>query len=701
MPYEIKFTDSKKLNIVVEDGTINSETSVSLPGKNVTAYGAVIAENFLHILENFASATEPSTPVEGQLWYDSNPNNETLMVYNGVNWVSVNGVNKSVTEPLFPIEGDLWIDRDNLQLYMYTSSNGWILIGPQFSQGVVTGAVPKSIDGTDDESYNILQIDINAIPSVIFSSYEFVPKIKIPGFSTIKPGINLTSSTLGGQDTSKFYGIAEKAESLIVGNQVIASGNFLRSDTISSTSYPINVQNAAGINYGYNGEFTIGVEGSAGVLKSNVANSSIDFKVKNDGIFKNILRLDSSTIRVGINNEKPSDELDVAGNIRTTVPVSDSSKGKIIVTSTVNSTAVDKGSITTLGGLGVAKNLFVGNDITVGLVGIDYVGSKIVSRKLEPDVDANSITSNELYDTSSYIGTPDKRYDKIYAKNFIGDLEGTVTGSVNGAASSAGRLSVPTTFSFIGDCALSSDVKFTGIGGLVEFPVKINNSLISDKEEIEELGNNDELLVNNRIDGLKKVTVESLLNVVPIIPVGSIIPFAGSAAPLGWLLCDGSEYLIAEYTTLYNVIGLTFTIIPQGQQAAQGVFAVPDLRGRFPLGLQNMGSTTNTNPTILNDQAASILGATSGSEIVSLQEQNLPEHKHGLLKDEKQFHAIASKEFDITDPEIVDFPFYNQLGTYSGLGLKNTQGILTDETIGLPFSVVNPFMALNFIIYAG
>jgi hypothetical protein len=73
MAYTIQYTDSaNKDDLVVEDGTINTETSLSLPGKNSTGYGQIIAEDLLHLLENFASATEPSTPVEGQLWYNNN-----------------------------------------------------------------------------------------------------------------------------------------------------------------------------------------------------------------------------------------------------------------------------------------------------------------------------------------------------------------------------------------------------------------------------------------------------------------------------------------------------------------------------------------------------------------------------------------------------------------------------------------------------
>ena len=67
-----------------------------MPGRNTTAYGSAIAENFLHLLENFASATEPSIPAEGQLWYDP-IRVEQLKVYDGTNWVSFQ--NSKATQP--------------------------------------------------------------------------------------------------------------------------------------------------------------------------------------------------------------------------------------------------------------------------------------------------------------------------------------------------------------------------------------------------------------------------------------------------------------------------------------------------------------------------------------------------------------------------------------------------------------------------
>ena len=55
MAYTIPYTDEANKGVItIEDNTINQETSIKLPGRNTTAYGTVIAENFLHLLENFA-----------------------------------------------------------------------------------------------------------------------------------------------------------------------------------------------------------------------------------------------------------------------------------------------------------------------------------------------------------------------------------------------------------------------------------------------------------------------------------------------------------------------------------------------------------------------------------------------------------------------------------------------------------------------
>ena len=120
MAYTINFTDvSNKGSITVEDNTLNVQTSLSFPGRNTTAYGTAINENFLHLLENFAAPNPPANPAEGQVWYDNSTTVNQLKVYDGTNWVASGGVKKGNNQPDIDtsIKGDLWVDTANQQLY--------------------------------------------------------------------------------------------------------------------------------------------------------------------------------------------------------------------------------------------------------------------------------------------------------------------------------------------------------------------------------------------------------------------------------------------------------------------------------------------------------------------------------------------------------------------------------------------------------
>lgn len=70
--------------------------------------------------------------------------------------------------------------------------------------------------------------------------------------------------------------------------------------------------------------------------------------------------------------------------------------------------------------------------------------------------------------------------------------------------------------------------------------------------------------------------------------IGEIRLFAGSYAPAGWAICDGTLLTIEGFEQLYMLIGTTYG--GDGEQT----FAVPDLRSRVPVSLSNavpLGST--------------------------------------------------------------------------------------------------------------
>jgi len=92
MAYTVDYSDSTKTAITVNDGTVNTTTDIGLVGKNYFGYGETIAENFSHLLENFANGTAPSNPTEGQLWL--NNSSGVLSYYHNSAWVGLSSASQ-------------------------------------------------------------------------------------------------------------------------------------------------------------------------------------------------------------------------------------------------------------------------------------------------------------------------------------------------------------------------------------------------------------------------------------------------------------------------------------------------------------------------------------------------------------------------------------------------------------------------------
>jgi hypothetical protein len=83
MPYTINKTNGDAL-VTVADGSLNTDFSVTFVGKNYANYGAEYNENFVRLMENFSNNSAPSSPLNGQLWWDTALN--SLKVYFLGNW---------------------------------------------------------------------------------------------------------------------------------------------------------------------------------------------------------------------------------------------------------------------------------------------------------------------------------------------------------------------------------------------------------------------------------------------------------------------------------------------------------------------------------------------------------------------------------------------------------------------------------------
>ena len=671
MAYTISYTDAaNKGTIVVEDLTLNTETSLQIPGRNTTAYGAAVATNFLHLLENFAFNTQPSNGVEGQLWYDNTVGEETLKVYDGTNWISAAGIKKAVSAPEVAASqlGDLWVDTDNQQLYLFSGS-GWVLVGPEFSDGLSTGITPSTIVGTDNISYTVIRLDVLSQPAAIISTSTFTPKTAIPGFTVISTGFNLSSLNITGAGFLKYRGTSEKAESLVVAGTEVGAANFLRSDLTSTTNYPINVQNNSGINYGLNAELNVGVEGSAGVIQHQIEGSNIDVRVKNSGILTTVLRIDSN-LRIGINNTAPDEALDVIGNIK--------ASGTAVINSTTESETISTGSLIVKGGTGVAKNVWIGGTL-------DVAGTSSLTDLMPKVHNAYSLGTNAI------------KWKNIYATAFTGNLVGNVSGTVSGRAGSADKITTATTFQLTGDVTSPAFIFDGQTGGTTKtFTSTISNTIIGGKSALTSSQADDEFLLNRvtGATGLAKITRSDLFKAVPTNPAGVMMAYGGNTAPETWLLCDGSEYRISDYALLFEAVGYNFGAIAS---VATGYFKVPDLRGRTAVGKDNMGGSS---ANVITAESADVIGSQDGQETTLIDVANLPDHKHDMKGDAlTQFYAINDLSAPTTDTGAFrgDGPSVASGGQY----LPNSGGIESDAAIGQSLDLMNPHLIINYIIYTG
>ena len=319
MAYEIKYTDTvNKGSIIVDDNTLNTETSISLPGKNYTGYGTAVSENFLHLLENFANNNAPARPVEGQLWYDTTDGVDQLKIYDGTTWIAASGVKKATNQPAVSNSstGDLWVNTETQQLYLFTGS-AWVLVGPEFSDGLLTGAQSESIVGTDDITYSVLSFKVENQTAIIISSRAFIPKVTIPGFTNgVGAGMNISTVPLVGNENLKYFGTAEKADALVVNNQVVAASNFLRGDAPTNSQFQLSIKNDSGILIGSSGQLGLQASGKSAIIQQNSELSNLDFRMRNSSsTYDTIMRLDARGL-VGINTAAPENELDLKGSLK-------------------------------------------------------------------------------------------------------------------------------------------------------------------------------------------------------------------------------------------------------------------------------------------------------------------------------------------------------------------------------------------------
>lgn len=176
-----------------------------------------------------------------------------------------------------------------------------------------------------------------------------------------------------------------------------------------------------------------------------------------------------------------------------------------------------------------------------------------------------------------------------------------------------------------------------------------------------------------------------------IMPSGSVIPFAGSSAPTGFLLCAGQSLVVADYQDLHDVIGYTY-----GGSGAN--FTLPDLRGRVVAGKDNMITPSQDR---LTNQTEGIdgdtLGATGGKEdnTLTAAQSGVPAHVHDVF-------SAGAVTTALTAEESVQRLEHEGQGhstiTTDQLGLDGQTGNNDTADASSAHNNVQPTIILNYII---
>jgi len=290
MSYTINLTDGT-IFAVVADGTINTDSSQTLVGKNYAGYGEFLNENYIRLLENASNTSAPGAPLTGQLWWDKT--NSVMKVYNGTVFKVISAATASANAPTSNIAGDLWFDTTNGQLKAYSGS-AFVTIGPASTSGEGTsGAIVTTITDNGASDHVVVQMYVNNVICGIWSKdATFTPAAAISGFATIGPGLNMSTTVTN----AVFNGTATNADTL----DTLNSTSFMRSDAATSNNTSISILADTGLYVGGDSDGRIFVTGTDVYVSNQTQDGDTIFQVNDGGVTTTALTLDGATANATI-----------------------------------------------------------------------------------------------------------------------------------------------------------------------------------------------------------------------------------------------------------------------------------------------------------------------------------------------------------------------------------------------------------------
>lgn len=600
MSYLIRLTNNTLLTSVA-DGQIDNTTSLNLIGKNVSGFGQYQNDNFVWLLENFASDGSPVAPLQGQIWFDNSAGVLRPMVYDNTYWrplgvtlysttstdatinQNLNGASISASQP-----GDFWFKSDDRQLYINTTATGYQLIGPERVPGFLeTKMRSTAVADSTGTNHPVVELIINGEAMAIFSQKTFASTATLvaTGFPTVYRGVTFKNYNVANRHVTTSTDVA------LYGIPSLLDTTYPQRDQNETIASLWNFQN--GISVGNNASTIANDDTDNLIVGAYGAGMSM---FVNNGTNKVAEVLQEGIIPANYNRQQ-------LGNTNN-------------VWKTVYSLGLSTGAGTTGGTLegiwqltnnsAIVPFADLGNSLGTSVLR----WNKVYTGAIDAGSQTGAITGNWKLDTNSTIvpnadysnnlGTPTQRFDTINARTFSAGINNP--GNLIGSWLVKGDMLPSDDMSYnLG--APGSIWKSISVGDLVSDSVETNalratlvsiidsasNTITQFDDDVALTGNLANRLptqhavktyvdnrysdLQNQIDVLTRA-LASAINGFTAVPAGTIMHHAGSTAPGGYLVADGRSLLTTSYPELFSAIGYTYG-------GAGNAFNIPNLLGEF------------------------------------------------------------------------------------------------------------------------
>lgn len=283
------------------------------------------------------------------------------------------------------------------------------------------------------------------------------------------------------------------------------------------------------------------------------------------------------------------------------------------------------------------------------------------------------------------------------------------TCDILGAGSEFIRISGTTTITSFGSAA--NQKRFVRATGAFKITHNASTLILPGAQDITTASGDTFIVISDPSGNSRVYAYQRASQPPPVMPIGTILDYAGSSAPSYFLLCYGQAISRTTYAALFAVIGVTY-----GAGDSTTTFNLPDCRGRVVAGKDNMGGTSANR---LTNQSGGLngdtLGDTGGAETGTIARTNLPNvtldvtgtaasngaHNHDYIAPTGTSGAHETGSGRVGDPTSVTAGTNTSTNGAHTHSVTGTTSSINGGVAQTDINNVQPTIIFNKIIFAG